>query len=43
MKRLMNLITRLSGSLFSSVPDRLKGDARKRSTPALRIRGRADG
>jgi len=37
MKRLMNLITRLSGSLFSSVPDRLKGDARKRSTPALRL------
>ncbi|MGH7235285.1 MAG: squalene--hopene cyclase [Nitrospiraceae bacterium] len=37
MKRLMNLITRLSGSLFASVPDRLKGDARKRSTPALRL------
>ncbi|MGH7209601.1 MAG: squalene--hopene cyclase [Nitrospiraceae bacterium] len=37
MKRLMNLITRLSGSLFASVPDRLKGDSRRRSTPALRL------
>lgn len=37
MKRLMSLITRLSGSLFASVPDRLKGESRRRSTPALRL------
>ncbi|MEK7267871.1 MAG: prenyltransferase/squalene oxidase repeat-containing protein, partial [Nitrospirota bacterium] len=37
MKLLKNLITRLSDSLFASVPDRLKVGSRTRSTLALRL------
>ena len=37
MKLLRNLITRLSDSLFASVPDRLKVGSRTRFTPALRL------
>lgn len=37
MKLLKSLITRLSDSLFASVPERFKGGAREKSTPSLRL------
>ncbi len=37
MKLLKSLITRLSGSLFASVPTRLKGGPRARLAPTLRL------